>query len=167
MSTTRSADAKAVWDEMNAEMESSQAVLGSGWLSSDTAARACGADGARWVLNRFGPGTQPGDRDGLLDALATRWAPKGWAPVRSEFGGDAPGVQLRYPAASSLDNGFFIEFRSSVHGSTLQLQTPCVQGDVDALNHEKYGERHTNTPPDIPGTASPSASAEPTTGATP
>ncbi|WP_139199728.1 hypothetical protein [Curtobacterium sp. MCBA15_008] len=87
--------------------------------------------------------------------------------MRSEFGGDAPGVELRYPGASSLDNGFFIEFRSSVHGSTLQLQTPCVQGDVDALNREKYGERHTNTPPDIPGTASPSASSEPTTGATP
>lgn len=167
MSDTGSTGTKAVWDSMNAEVEASQGAVGTGWLSSDTAARACGVNGAQWVLTRFGPGTQPEDRSAPLDTLEARWAAKGWKPVRSEFGGDAPGVELRYPATASLDDGFFVEFRSTVHGSTLQLQTPCVQGDVDALNREEYGERHTNTPPDVPGTASPSASAEPTTGATP
>ncbi|TDN42254.1 hypothetical protein EDF64_11331 [Curtobacterium flaccumfaciens] len=159
--------AKSVWDSVNAEIEASQAVVGTGWLSSDTAARECGVDGAQWVLTRFGPGTHPGERNAQFDELSARWEAMGWRPVRSDFGGVNPGVQLRYPAASSLDDGFFIEYRSTQHGSTLQLQTPCTQGDVDALNREKYGERHTNTPPDIPGTASPSASAEPTTGATP
>jgi hypothetical protein len=167
MTTTGSDNAKAVWDEMNAEIESSQAVLGTGWLASDTAARACGAGGAQWVLTRFGPGSQPDERDDLLGRLATRWEAKGWEAVRSEFGGDAPGVQLRYPGASSFDDGFFIEFRSSVHGSTLQLQTPCTPGDVDELNREKYGETHTQTPPYLPGATPPSASPQPTTGATP
>lgn len=166
MPTTRSDSAKAVWDEMNAEIESSQAVVGTGWSASDTAARECGADGARWVINRFGPGSQPDDRGRLLDALESRWSAKGWKPVRSDLGGDAPGVQLRYPAVSSLDDGFFVEFTTTVHASTLQLQTPCTRGDVHALNSEKYGERHTNTPPDIPG-AAPSASSGPTSGATP
>ncbi|WP_420368709.1 hypothetical protein [Curtobacterium sp. L1-20] len=165
MSSTGSTAAKAVWDSMNAEVEASQAIVGTGWLASDTAARACGGDGAQWVLTRFGPGTQPDDRTAQFEDLTKRWEAKGWKPVRTEFGGDSPGVQLRYPAASTLDDGFFIEYRSTSHGSTLQLQTPCTPGDVDALNREKYGERHTNTPPDIPG-ANPSAGTEPTSGAT-
>lgn len=165
MPTTGSDGAKAVWDEMNAEIESSQDIVGTGWLASDTAARVCGAAGVQWVLTRFGPGTHPDERDDLLGALETRWDAKGWRAVRSDFGGDAPGVQLRYPAASSLEDGFFVEFRSSVHGSTLQLQTPCTLGDVDDLNRERYGERHTNTPPDIPGAGSASP-AGPTAGAT-
>ncbi|WIB76967.1 hypothetical protein DEJ28_15110 [Curtobacterium sp. MCPF17_002] len=167
MSGTESTGAKRVWDSMNTAVEASQAIVGPGWLASDTAARACGADGVQWVINRFGPGTQPDDRVAKLEELERRWDAKGWKPVRSDFGGDAPGVMLRYPAASSLDDGFFIEFSTTRHGSTLQLQTPCTQGVVDDLNREKYGERHTNTPPDIPGAASPSASAEPTEGATP
>jgi len=161
MSASGSPDAKAIWDSMNAEIEASQDVLGTEWLSSDTAARACGADGAQWVITRFGPGTRPEERAAPLGALATRWTAKGWSPVTTEFGGDTPGVQLRYPAGSTLDDGFFIEFRSTVRRSTLQLQTPCTTGNVDALNREQYGEKHTSTPPFLPGATPPDTGGSP------
>ncbi|ROP64807.1 hypothetical protein [Curtobacterium sp. ZW137] len=156
-SGTDSAGAKREWDRMNAEAEATQALIGGDWLSADTAARSCGANGAQWVIARFGPSTDTDARDVALDRMETRWRAKGWDPVRSDITGDAPGKQLRYPAGNTLADGFFIEFGITEHASTLQLQTPCTPGDANALNREKYGERHTNTPPDIPGTAAPSA----------
>ncbi|MFJ3036377.1 hypothetical protein ACIPC2_18395 [Curtobacterium pusillum] len=151
--------AKLVWGEMNAEAEASQGVIGGAWLASDTAARACGSNGAQWVVNRFGPRTSAAHRGRLLDELATRWAAKGWTATKSATTGDYPGAQLRYPSGSTLRSGFFVEFRTNENGSTLQIQTPCTPGDVDQLNREKYAEKHTNTPPDIPGASSPSAEA--------
>lgn len=153
--------AKQVWDETNAEAEASQVVIDGDWLASDTAARACGSDGAQWVLNRFGPRTRSADRDRLVDQLRTRWAARGWTPRESATTGEHPGTQLRYPGGSTLDSGFFIRFRTNDAGSSLQIQTPCTPGDVDQLNREKYGEEHTNTPPDIPGASSPSAATTP------
>jgi hypothetical protein len=161
MTASDNAAAKKVWQEMNAEAESAQATLEGDWLASDTAARACGSGGAQWVITRFGPGTEAAHRDDLLKELSTRWSAKGWNPTRSTITGDAPGVQLRYPDSVSLNNGFFVEFRTTEHGSSLQIQTPCTPGDVDQLNREKYAEKHTNTPPDIPGASSPSAEATP------
>ncbi|WP_144751026.1 hypothetical protein [Curtobacterium pusillum] len=161
MAASNNSAAKQVWDEINAEAEASQDVVGGTWLASDTAARACGSDGARWVVNRFGPGTSAADRDRLLDDLATRWEAKGWTADRSATTGDYPGVQLRYPGASTLETGFFVRFRTNENGSSLQIQTPCTPGDVDQLNREKYAEKHTNTPPDIPGVSDPSATATP------
>ncbi|MFJ3385114.1 MULTISPECIES: hypothetical protein [unclassified Curtobacterium] len=154
---TDPAGAEREWDRMNAEAEATQALIGGDWRSVDTAARPCGADGVQWVITRFGPSTDTDARDVALDRMGTRWRAKGWNPVRSDITGDAPGKQLRYPAANTLADGFFIEFGITEHASTLQLQTPCTAGDANALNREKYGERHTNTPPDIPGTAEPSA----------
>ncbi|WP_182046227.1 hypothetical protein [Curtobacterium sp. ME26] len=148
--------AKEVWRTMNAEVESSQDVVGSGWLASDTAARACGTRGVQWVINRYGPATTGAERTRVLDDLERRWTALGWQPVRAAITGDAPGQRLRYPATRSLDDGFFVEFGTTEHGSTLQLQTPCTPGDITALNTEKYAERHTNTPPDVPG-ATPSS----------
>lgn len=153
--------AKQIWDEMNAEAEASQGVIGGAWLASDTAARACGSNGAQWVVNRFGPRTSAAHRGRLLDELATRWAAKGWTATKSATTGDYPGAQLRYPSGSTLRSGFFVEFRTNENGSSLQIQTPCTPGDVDQLNREKYAEKHTNTPPDIPGASSPSAGATP------
>lgn len=140
MSASGSPDAKAIWESMKAEIEASQDLLGTEWLSSDTAARACDTAGY---------------------ALATQWTAKGWAPVMTGFGGDTPGVQLRYPAGSTLDDEFFIEFRSTVRRSTLQLQTPCTPGNFDALNREQYGEKHTSTPPFLPGATPPDTSGSP------
>ncbi|WP_069712958.1 hypothetical protein [Curtobacterium sp. ER1/6] len=154
--------AEKVWRTMNAEVESSQDVVGSGWLASDTAARACGTRGVQWVINRYGPATTGAERTRVLDDLERRWTALGWQPVRAAITGDAPGQRLRYPATRSLDDGFFVEFGTTEHGSTLQLQTPCTPGDITALNTEKYAERHTNTPPDVPGAT---ASSTPSDGA--
>jgi len=154
--------AEKVWRTMNAEVESSQDVVGTGWLASDTAARPCGTRGVQWVINRYGPGTSGAERTRVLDDLERRWTALGWQPVRSAITGDAPGQRLRYPANRSLDDGFFVEFGTTEHGSTLQLQTPCTPGDTTALNKEQYAERHTNTPPDVPGV---SPSSTPSDGA--
>jgi hypothetical protein len=161
MTASNNSAAKQVWDEFNAEAEASQEVIGGSWLASDTAARACGSGGAQWVLTRLGPGTTVADRDRVLADLSTRWQAKGWTADRSATTGDYPGVQLRYPGGSTLASGFFVRFRSNENGSSLQIQTPCTPGDVDQLNREKYAEKHTNTPPDIPGASSPSAEATP------
>lgn len=152
-SSSDSAAAKRVWGEANTRAEATQAIIAGKWLSSDTAARACGG-GVQWVVNRLGPGTDPGQRDALLGDIEAYWRSLGWKPTRSDFPGDAPGQQTRYPAGGLLKDGFFAEFGTTKYGSTLQIQTPCTPGDVDQLNREKYGERHTNTPPDIPGASS-------------
>lgn len=150
MTDTASSSAKQVWDDMNAKAEATQAIIGGDWVASDTAARPCGADGVQWVITRLGPGTALASRTDELDRIDERWKAVGWKAERSDITGDAPGKQLRFPAASALEDGFFIEFGTTDHGSTLQMQTPCVPGDADSLNREKYAEKHTNTPPDIP-----------------
>lgn len=161
MTASNNSAAKQVWDEINAEAEASQEVVGGNWLASDTAARACGSGGAQWVLTRLGPGTTGADRDRVLADLVARWQAKGWTADQSATTGDYPGVQLRYPGGSTLESGFFVRFRTNENGSSLQIQTPCTPGDVDQLNREKYGEKHTNTPPDIPGASDPTATATP------
>lgn len=163
--TDSSSAAKSTWDTANSLAEATQKAVGGAWVGSDSAAEQCGESGARWGLTRIGPGTDPGARDRTISAVEALWADSGLTPTRRALGGDAPGVEVRFPAAGTRDDGFFIEFATTVHGSTIGMQTPCTPGDVDALNREKYGERHTNTPPDIPG-ASPSAGTEPTSGAT-
>lgn len=158
--------AKAAWDDANALAEATQAIVGGSWLASDSAAETCGTTGVRWGLARFGPGTDPATRETVVAEVEALWRKAGHMPIRKQLGGDAPGIEVRFPAVGSQQDGFFIDFNTTVHASTLQLQTPCTRGDVHALNSEKYGERHTNTPPDIPG-AAPSASSGPTSGATP
>lgn len=160
MSTTDSADAKRVWSEANTRAEVTQAVVPGKWLSSDTAARAC-SGGVQWVVNRIGPGTDPSQREAVIGDIEAHWRSLGWKPTRSELTGDAPGQQVRYPASGVFEDGFFAEFSTTENASTLQIQTPCTPGDVDQLNREKYAEKHTNTPPDIPGASSPSAEATP------
>ncbi|TCK63725.1 hypothetical protein [Curtobacterium sp. PhB136] len=150
--------AEIAWTAGNALAESTQDAVGGSWLASDSAAEACGADGARWGITRLGPGTDKHTRADTVDRIERLWRSAGYEPVRTHIGGDAPGTQLRYPSAGTFDDGFFIEFGTTEYGSTVEMQTPCAPGDADALNREKYGERHTNTSPDIPGTASPSAS---------
>lgn len=159
MSSTASSDAKRVWDEMNSRAETSQALVGGDWLASDTSARVCGTGGVQWAVSRIGPGTSADDRVSVADKVESQWRELGWKPVRSELTGDAPGLQLRYPGAGTFEDGFYVEFATTEHGSTIALQTPCTPGDVDSLNREKYAEKHTNTPPDVPGASS--------TGATP
>lgn len=149
MSATNSTGAKQAWNEMNAEAEATQAIIGGDWLASDTSARPC-TNGVQWVITRGGPGSEPDTRAAELDRIDERWRAAGWEPVRSDITGDAPGQQLRYPASGVFEDGFFIEFGTTDNGSTLQIQTPCAPGDADALNREKYGEKHTNTPPYIP-----------------
>lgn len=151
MSSTTNGSAEQTWDQMNARAESTQAFLPGAWSASDTAARPCGSGGAQWVISRIGPGTPTGSREATVAAIHAHWKQFGWEPVRSTTGGDAPSTRLRYPGSLSFDDGFFIDFETTVHGSTLALQTPCAPGDYDALNRAKYGERHTNTPPFVSG----------------
>jgi hypothetical protein len=150
-----------VWDEFDARAEAVQAVVGGEWLASDTAARLCATEGVQWVISRFGPPTSAGNRDRVLTALTSQWRATGWRPERIATTGDFPGSQLRYPAASTMSDGFFVRFRTNANGSSLQMQTPCTPGDADQLNREKYAEKHTNTPPDIPGASTPSESPAP------
>ena len=160
-STTGSAAAKDVWDRMNRSVEATQSIVGGDWSAWDTAARPCGENGAQWVVSRIGRGTDPARRAELLHAIEQQWLTIGWRPVESDITGDAPGKQLRFPGASALPGGFFVEFGTTVHASTVALQTPCAPGDVVDLNTEQYAERHTNTPPGIPGAgATPSPSPD-------
>jgi hypothetical protein len=151
VSPTGSSGAKHVWGEADARAEATQSIVPGRWLASDTAARSCGADGVQWVVNRIGPGTNEADRAAKVAAVEHQWRGLGWKPTRSKLTGDAPGAEVRYPASGVFQNGFFAEFATTENASTLQMQTPCTPGDADRLNREKYAERHTNTPPDIPG----------------
>lgn len=148
--SSSSAGAEDTWYEMNAEAEATQAIVGGDWLASDTAARSCGSSSVEWVITRLGPGTDRGSRDDVVDRIDERWRAAGWKPVRSDFVGGVSGQQLRFPASSAFDDGFFVEFRTTEHGSSVTIQTPCAPGDAGALNREKYGEKHTNTPPNLP-----------------
>jgi len=153
-----SADARSAWHEADALAGATQAEVPGGWLADDSAAGPCGAagTGARWGLTRIGPSTSPSDRADVVAAVASVWSAHGYDAVERAIGGDAPGVRLRFPASGTLRDGFFIEFVTTAHASTIQLQTPCRRGDDRALNAERYAERHTDTPPDVPGaTASP------------
>lgn len=143
--------AEATWDAANALAESTQAIIPGDWVASDSAAEPCGTTGVRWGINRFGPSTTRSGRADVVAAVDELWARHGHPAVRSPITGDAPGVQLRSPAVGVLADGFFVEFGTTDHGSTLQLQTPCVRGDHQALNAERYAERHISTPPDVPG----------------
>lgn len=157
--------AKARWDEANSLAEATQELVGGSWSSSDSAAERCGEEGARWGLTRLGPGTDPDERAAIASAVEALWTGAGHVPSSKALGGDAPGLELRFPQTGVQPDGFFVEFRTTQHGSTVAMQTACTGGDVDELNRERYGERHTNTPPDIPGAGSASP-AGPTAGAT-
>lgn len=156
--------AKTAWNDANSLAEATQDLVGGSWLGSDSAAEPCGESGVRWGLTRLGPGTEPGVRAKVLTAVEELWTRAGYVPTGKQFGGDAPGAELRYPRTGTKEDGYFIEFRTTVNGTTIAMQTPCTIGDVEDLNREKYAERHTTTPPDIPGA---STSATPTDGATP
>jgi hypothetical protein len=160
-SPTDSSDAKQVWNDANAQAEATQAVVSGRWLASDSDADPCGTGGVHWGVSRIGPGTSEAERAAKVAAVEDQWRELGWKPTKSEFGGDAPGLQVRYPASGVLEDGFFAEFDTTVHASTLQMQTPCTPGDADQLNREKYAQKHTNTPPDIPGASTPSESPTP------
>lgn len=156
MSHGPSHPAERAWDATNERVETTQALLEGQWLAYDTAARGCGSTGAQWLVSRIGPGSDPGSRTRLLAAVEERWSGFGWSAVRSAIGGDTPGDRLRYPSVGSTKDGFFVELTTNAHATTITVQTPCATGDVAALNTEKYAERHTNTPPDVPG-ATPSS----------
>lgn len=151
MSHGPSDSAERVWDATNERVETTQALVEGPWLAYDTAARGCGSTGAQWLVSRIGPGSDPGSRTRLLAAVEERWSGFGWSAVRSTIGGDAPGDRLRYPSAGSTNEGFFVELTTNAHATTITVQTPCATGDVAALNAEAYAERHTTTPPDVPG----------------
>lgn len=161
-SSSNQSDARAAWDEADALAEATQAKVAGDWSASDSAAEPCGTGGVRWGATRIGPGTSGSDRADVVAAISALWTERGYDAAEEVTSGDAPGVRLRHPSADSLQNGFFIEFRTTTHASTLQLQTPCTPGDAAALNAERYAERHTKTPPDVPGAT---ASSTPSAGA--
>lgn len=164
MTTSTSSDsdqAKTAWDDANALAEAAQRAVGGSWTATDSAAERCQNGAVRWGLLRVGPPISTDQRSAVLDSVAELWRAAGYEPVRKSLGGDAPGTELRYPEVDTLPNGFFIEFGTTDNASTLQMQTPCTPGDADQLNREKYAEKHTNTPPDIPGASSPSTEATP------
>ncbi|KQO59968.1 hypothetical protein [Curtobacterium sp. Leaf261] len=155
-STGAASGAKSAWDDLNQKVESTQAMVGGEWEASDTGATACGSSGAQWGITRLGPGASPGDRERIIDEIETAWKANGWKPTRTKIGGDAPGLQLRYPAAGTFDDGFFIELGITDYGSSMQSQTPCEPGDADALNDEQYAYNHQNTtrlPSDSPSSS--------------
>lgn len=147
MTSTGQRSAAETWDLANARAESTQAFVAGAWSAIDSAARACGTDGARWVIGRLGPGTTSASREDVVAAIRAHWQGFGWEPTRSTTSGDAPSTRLRYPAGRSLDDGFFVDFETTVHGSTLTLQTACAPGDAGELNRTRYGEHHRDTPP--------------------
>ncbi len=153
MSPSNQSDARAAWDEADALAEATQAKVAGDWVASDSAAERCGTGGVRWGATRIGPGTSGSDRADVVAAIDALWTERGYDAAEEAMSGDAPGVRLRHPSAGTLQNGFFIEFRTTAHASTLQLQTPCTPGDAAALNAERYAERHTKTPPDVPDPA--------------
>jgi hypothetical protein len=142
--STDSSAAKANWRELSMRVAETQRIVGGDWEFSDTNARECGGGGAQWGITRLGPGVAKPARDALFDRVEAAWKANGWDPVRTRLPGDAPGLQLRYPAAGSLDGGFFVEFAATVHGSTIDAQTGCAAGDVDELAKEQFA--YNNTP---------------------
>lgn len=154
-SEPRATDAKAAWDGLNERIESTQSMVPGEWEASDSGASACGTSGAQWGITRLGPGASADDRTRIIDRIETAWKNYGWEPTRSTFGGDAPGLQLRYPAGGVFDDGFFVEIGITEYGSSIQAQTPCAQGDANALNDEQYAYEHQDTtrlPPAAPST---------------
>lgn len=137
--------AKAAWDDLNRKVESTQAMIGGKWEISDSGATACGSSDAQWAITRLGPGAGADDRARLIDQIVVAWKGNGWTPARGHIGGDAPGLQLRYPAGGSFDDGFFIELGMTDHGTSIQARTPCAPGDMDSLNKEQYAYNHQNT----------------------
>lgn len=144
-STGAASSAKSAWDDLNRKVESTQAIIPGQWEISDSGATACGGSGAQWGITRLGPGASADDRAHLIDQVEAAWKSDGWTPIRTRIGGDAPGLQLRYPAAGTFDDGFFIELGITDYGSSMQSQTPCEPGDADALNAEQYAYNHQNT----------------------
>lgn len=137
--------AKSAWDDLNQKVESTQAMVPGTWEASDSGASPCGTSGAQWGITRLGPGANGEDRTHIIDEIETAWKDNDWKPTRSKIGGDAPGLQLRYPAAGVFDDGFFVEIGITEYGSSIQAQTPCAHGNADALNDEQYAYEHQNT----------------------
>jgi hypothetical protein len=134
--------AKAEWRVLSEQVAQTQSIVGGTWESVDTSARQCSEDGAQWAITRIGPGVSATERDALMDRVERAWAKNGWKPARTHITGDAPGLQLRFPAGGFDDRRFFIELGSTVHGTTIQAQTPCAPGDVDQLNREQFAYNH-------------------------
>lgn len=141
--TTDSSAAKAVWRGLSTRVAETQRIVGGDWVFSDTNARECGSGGAQWGITRLGPGVAKSEREALFDRVEAVWKANGWDAVRTPLPGDTPGLQLRYPAAGSLDGGFFVEFAATVHGATIDAQTGCAAGDVDELAREQFAYHNT------------------------
>lgn len=148
--------AKSAWDDLNQKIESTQALVPGKWEASDSGASQCGTSGAQWGITRLGPGASAEDRTRIIDQIEGVWKGNGWKPTRSKIVGDAPGLQLRYPAGGIFDDGFFVEIGITEYGSSIQAQTPCAHGDADTLNDEQYAYEHQKTtrlPSDTPSAA--------------
>lgn len=140
--TSHDGSAKAEWIALSAQIAETQAIVGETWTSVDSAAGDCGVSGVQWGIGRLGPGVNASDRRALFERIEAAWQANGWTPTLTTLGGDAPGLQLRYPAAGGFEDGFFVEIGSTVHGTSIGAQTPCARGDVDALNEEQFAYNH-------------------------
>ncbi|KQO63413.1 hypothetical protein [Curtobacterium sp. Leaf261] len=138
-----SSAAKSEWLHLSKRIEATQNFIGGDWEFIDSNARDCGDGGVQWVIGRIGPGVPAAERRALFDEVEAAWKANGWDPVRTHFGGDAPGEMLRYPASGVMDDGFYVEFDSTVHATTMGAQTPCAAGDGDQLAKEQFADNNT------------------------
>ncbi|MBT2503126.1 hypothetical protein [Curtobacterium sp. ISL-83] len=134
--------AKDEWDRLSEHVAQTQAIVGGSWEPVDSSARACGDGGAQWAITRLGRGTSLTERPALVEQIEREWKKYGWELNRTAIGGDAPGVRLRFPAGGSDERRFFIDIGFTVHGTTIEAQTPCAPGNVDQLNAEQYAYKH-------------------------
>lgn len=155
-----SSAAKHSWLELTTRVEATQQIVGGDWEVSDTNSRKCADGSVNWGVTRLGPGVATADRAALFDRVEVAWKAFGWHAVRTRIGGESPGLQLRYPTGGALDDGFFVELGSTVHGTTIDAQTACTAGDVDQLNREQFA--FNNTPGYTPTPASSPTALAPT-----
>ncbi|KQO63415.1 hypothetical protein ASF23_03895 [Curtobacterium sp. Leaf261] len=144
MASTNGSAAKSEWLDLSEKAAATQNIVGGDWEYVDSNADDCGDGGAHWGITRLGPGVPEAERNDLFDRVQTAWKAFGWDAARTKLGGDAPGLQLRYPASGVREDGFYIEFDSTVHGTTIGAQTSCAAGDVDQLAKEQFA--YNNTP---------------------
>jgi hypothetical protein len=154
--STDSSAAKSEWIDLSEKTAATQDIVGGEWEYVDSNADECGSGGAHWGITRLGPGVSAAERNVLFDRVQAAWEAYGWDAARTKLGGDAPGLKLRYPARGVMEDGFYIEFDSTAHGTTIGAQTPCAAGDVDALAEEQFAYKNTPGLPPTPA-ASPTA----------
>jgi hypothetical protein len=124
-----------------------QDAVGGEWERAGGGATPCalpsGMTGAQSSFTRIGPGLPDDQQQSVLDTVEAGWTAAEFIPeLGSSTLQGADVAIVRYPKSGFGEDGLYLDFRMTVHGSVFEGQTRCVPGDYAEINRNGKAEQN-------------------------